>query len=175
MPAFSAVSIFSRIGRDTEPWCVGTSVPVASESLRATFSASRRLLQKTSVVFRAATSLTTVSIAGPHAEPSGSERKSLAGEVTVRSSFFRASTTTGRIARPVPAAKEATTSTGATVAESAIRCGEAPPARATSSSSRSSESARWLPRLVPATEWTSSRITVETPSSARRPDPVSIR
>ncbi len=95
-------SIFSRAGRETEPWCVGTSAPVASESFLATFSARRLLLQKTSVVFREATSATTASTAGPQAEPSGRERKSGAGEVTVRSSAFRASTTTGVIARPVP-------------------------------------------------------------------------
>ena len=36
-------------------------------------------------------------------------------------------------------------------------------------SSRSSESARWAPRFVPATAWTSSTITVSTPRSISRP------
>ena len=52
------------------------------------------------------------------------------------------------------------------------RCagGARPPAAATSASRRSSESARWAPRLSPATAWISSTITVRTPASPRRPD-----
>ena len=41
---------------------------------------------------------------------------------------------------------------------------------ATSASSRSSDSARWAPRLSAATAWISSTITVRTSRSARRPD-----
>ena len=47
--------------------------------------------------------------------------------------------------------------------------------RSSSASRRSSESARWAPRLVPATACTSSRITVSTPRSASRACEVSIR
>ncbi|CAM5309403.1 hypothetical protein SGRI78S_01035 [Streptomyces griseus subsp. griseus] len=65
----------------------------------------------------------------------------------------------------------ATSSTGRTVADRPIRRA----GRASSSSSRSRERARWAPRFVPATACTSSRITVSTPASASRAEDVSIR
>ena len=67
-----------------------------------------------------------------------------------------------------PPRKRATSDSGRWVAERPIRWGAGFPAAATSASSRSSESARWAPRFVPATAWTSSTITVRTPVSVRR-------
>ncbi len=64
---------------------------------------------------------------------------------------------TSSIARP-PATKRPISSSGRCVAESPIRCG----ATEQSASSRSTEIARWEPRLVPATACTSSRISVST-------------
>ena len=92
------------------------------------------------------------------------------GTTTVRSQRFSdggATTSTGAW----PPRKRATSSSGRTVADSPIRCA----GRASSSSSRSSDRARWAPRLVPATACTSSRITVSTPRSASRACEVSIR
>ena len=78
-------------------------------------------------------------------------------------------------ARPPPAAPPArnvaTSSTGRTVADSPIRCAGA----SSSASSRSSDSARCAPRLVPATACTSSMITVRTPRSDSRAAEVSSR
>ncbi len=66
----------------------------------------------------------------------------------------------------VPTRKRATSSIGFWVAESPIR----PMRRPHSASSRSSDSARWLPRLLCATAWISSTITVRVPPSMARPD-----
>ncbi len=57
------------------------------------------------------------------------------------------------------------------MADSPIRCGGA----SVTSSSRSSDSARWAPRLVVAMAWISSMITVSTPRSVSRAADVSIR
>ncbi len=69
-----------------------------------------------------------------------------------------------------PTRRRAATSMGRTVAESPMRCGRGRPDETTRSSSRSTESARWAPRLSGATAWISSRITVRTRASERRPD-----
>ena len=63
-----------------------------------------------------------------------------------------------------PPRKRATVSSGRCVAESPIRCS----GRRATSSSRSSDSARWAPRLVPTTAWISSTITVSTDASVAR-------
>ena len=76
-------------------------------------------------------------------------------------------TVTGR----PPARNRATSSTGRTVADSPIRCA----GRSSSASSRSSETARCAPRLVPATACTSSMMTVRTPVSISRARLVSSR
>ena len=70
-----------------------------------------------------------------------------------------------------PPRKRATSSSGRCVADRPIRCG----GRSVTSSSRSSVSARWAPRLVAAIAWISSMITVSTPTSVSRADDVSIR
>ena len=69
-------------------------------------------------------------------------------------------TTTSR----VPPRKRATSSIGRTVADSPMRCAGS----SSSASRRSSDSARWAPRLVPLTACTSSTITVSTPRSDSR-------
>ena len=78
-----------------------------------------------------------------------------------------ATTSTGR----EPPRKRATSSIGRTVADRPMRWAGS----SSSSSSRSSDSARCAPRLVPATACTSSTITVSTPRSASRACEVSIR
>ena len=60
---------------------------------------------------------------------------------------------------------------GRTVADRPMRCA----GLSSSSSSRSSDSARWAPRLVPLTAWTSSTMTVSTPRSDSRAALVSTR
>ena len=92
------------------------------------------------------------------------------GTTTLRSHSFSeggATTSTGAD----PPRNRATSSTGRTVAERPIRWA----GLSSSSSSRSSEIARWAPRLVPATACTSSMITVSTPRSDSRACEVSIR
>ena len=70
-----------------------------------------------------------------------------------------------------PPRKAATRSMGRTVADSATRCTSWP----TRASNRSRLSARWLPRLVPATAWISSTMTVSTPVRVARAELVSMR
>ena len=92
------------------------------------------------------------------------------GTTTFRSHFFSdggATTSTGA----APPRNRATSSTGRTVADRPIRWA----GRSSSSSSRSRDTARWAPRLVPATACTSSTITVSTPRSDSRACEVSIR
>ena len=70
-----------------------------------------------------------------------------------------------------PPRKWAISSNGRWVADSPMRCGRA----LVISSSRSSESIRWAPRLVVAIAWISSMITVSTLTSVSRTFDVSIR
>ncbi len=65
-----------------------------------------------------------------------------------------------------PSRNSAMRSMGFCVAEMPMRTGGA----AQSSDRRSSDSARWAPRLLPATAWISSTITVRTVPSISRPD-----
>ena len=71
---------------------------------------------------------------------------------------------TSSISRPVPATNRPISASGRWVAESPIRWN----GPSTIRSRRSSESARCAPRFVPATECTSSRITVSIPRSVSR-------
>ena len=77
----------------------------------------------------------------------------------------------GSLGAEYPPRKRATSSSGRCVAESPMRCG----GRSVTASRRSSESARWAPRLVGARAWISSTITVSTPASVSAADDVSIR
>ncbi len=70
-----------------------------------------------------------------------------------------------------PPRKRAISSSGRWVADSPIRCGGV----SVIASRRSSESARCAPRLVAATAWISSTITVSTPRRVSRAEEVSIR
>ena len=161
-------------------------------------SAPRRELVNTSVDRCSATRSTTRSStcgqidgrgSGPAAAPDRS-RSSGVTSVPRRSDRSGTGTTTSTTiflvdggwttvtARPrssglrAPPRNSATASTGRTVADSPIRwAGPGPPGWSSRASSRSSDTARWAPRLVPATAWISSTITVRTPASpARAPD-----
>ena len=92
------------------------------------------------------------------------------GTETVRSQFFfdgGATISTGA----EPARNCATSSLGSTVAESPIRWA----GLGSRASRRSSDTARWAPRLVPATAWTSSTMMVSTSLSVSRALDVSMR
>ena len=105
----------------------------------------------------------------PAAEPSSSpvgwpsSLMSSTGTTTERSHSLVEGGATTRTGRP-PVRKVETSSIGRTVADRPIRWA----GRSSSSSSRSSVTARCAPRLVWATACTSSRITVSTPRSASR-------
>ena len=93
---------------------------------------------------------------------------------SIRFALAGCTTVTGR----APPRNVATSVGGRTVADSPTRCARPPgPASAgpRSASSRSSDSARCAPRLVPATAWTSSTMTVSTPRSVSRACEVSSR
>ena len=127
----------------------------------------------------AGASAVSVSVPGPArrgsvaaAVPGGGPGSAMSstGSRTVTSQRFSAggaTTVTGRS----PPRKAATRSIGRTVADSATRCTSRP----TSASRRSRLRARWLPRLVPATAWISSTITVSTPVSVCCAELVSMR
>ena len=92
------------------------------------------------------------------------------GTWTDSSNVLAAGGSTMRTGLP-PVRKRATSSGGRTVAESPMRwagCGS-------SASRRSSDSARWVPRLVAATAWISSTMTVRTAARDSRAADVSIR
>jgi hypothetical protein len=74
------------------------------------------------------------------------------------------------VSAPAPTRKRATSSMGFCVADRPMRTGRAPPCAMHSACSRSSDSARWLPRLLAAIAWISSTITLRTVDSIRRPD-----
>ncbi|OCI31543.1 hypothetical protein OERS_16700 [Oerskovia enterophila] len=117
---------------------------------------------------RGARSSAPVALLGPGALRR-SERSGT-GTTMSTSIFFSeggCTTTTSRpwsSGRRCPARKVATASTGRTVAESPTRCA----GTGSRASSRSSETARCAPRLVPATAWISSMMTVCTPASPAR-------
>ena len=100
-----------------------------------------------------------------------SSRMSSTGMITCRSSGFPVPASAIVTWRPSPPRKAATSCSGRCVADSPIRCTSRPVRWA----SRSSDSARWAPRLEPAMAWISSMITVSTPASVSRAPEVSIR
>ena len=71
-----------------------------------------------------------------------------------------------RYTLPAPTRNRATSSTGFCVADRPMRSSGRPH----SASSRSSDSARWLPRLSSASAWISSTITLRTVPSIARPE-----
>ena len=141
-------------------------------------SARRRELVNTSVEVWDATRSTTRSLtcgqierrcsspaALPTTSPVGVPRSDRSGTGTTTETSKRLSDggCTTRTGRP-PDRNRATSWTGRTVADSPTRCA----GRSSSASSRSRVTARWAPRLVPATAWISSRMIVSTPSSDSR-------
>ncbi len=180
-PDFRASSISTRASRLTEPWwarAIGSSASSLSRSARR--SASRRLLTNTRVERCARTSSSSSGYTAGQIErgppslapwtssiltsgiPSGSPRSS-SGTTTRRSSSLRTPASTIVTGRSPPTSR-ATSSSGRWVAERAIRWGS----RSHCSASRSSDSIRCAPRLVEATAWISSRITLSTPVSISR-------
>ncbi len=118
---------------------------------------------------------------GPPAPPPGvtgwpRSAMSSTGTITSTSSSLRVPASTmvtgrGRPSSPKPPRKRAISSRGRCVAERPMRWGGA----SHTASSRSSERARWAPRLVEATAWISSMITASTPARVSRTAEVSIR
>ena len=94
-----------------------------------------------------------------------SSRMSSTGITTSRSSSLRWPASTSVISRPVPATNRPISASGRCVADSPIRWN----GRSTTRSSRSSETERCVPRFVPATACTSSRISVSTLRRISRP------
>ena len=198
-PALSCSSMRTRCSRARLPWWArATSSPASSLSRSARRSARRRLLTKIRVERWALTSSSSSGyIAGqiervrdsPPASsarsstgtgaPVPSSRMSSTGTMTCRSSCFAAPASTivtgrGRPSASWPPRKRAISDSGRWVAERPMRWSR-PPSSATRRSSRSRLSARWVPRLVPATAWISSTITARTPARMSRPREVSSR
>ncbi len=162
-----------------------TASSASSLSRAVSFSASRREFANT-IVERCSRTRSRIrcSTAGqidafcsapaaePDTSPVGCPRTDMSstGTSTRTSMVLAVFGCTTRTGRP-PARNEQTSSTGRTVADSPIRCA----GFSSSASSRSSDSARCPPRLVPATACTSSRITVRTPRSDSRAAEVRIR
>jgi hypothetical protein len=186
-PTFRSSSISVRCSRLTEPWCArASSVPASSLRLAQSRSARRRELANTIVERWPRMSSTSRSsmwgqiedrsgtpAADPDAgsfETSPMAAMSSTGTTTERSKAFSlggATTVTGRR----PPRKRATSSSGRTVADRPMRRA----GRSSSSSRRSRLRARWAPRLVATTEWTSSTITVSMWARASRALEVSSR
>ena len=186
-PALRSSSISVRCSRLTEPWWArASSVSASSLRLAQSRSARRRELANTMVERWARISSTSRSSmwgqieersGTPEADPDAGSSDaspmaamSSTGTTTERSNAFSlggATTVTGR----GPPRKRATSSRGRTVADRPMRRA----GRSSSSSRRSRLSARWAPRLVATTEWTSSTITVSTWASASRALEVSSR
>ena len=194
-PSLSASSISRRCSRAMLPWWARTSSsPARSLSRWARRSARRRLLVKTIVLWWARMSSRIrgwiagqmlVRMSSRQAGPPGwsssgrtspSRLMSSTGTTTSRSSALRVPASTIATSRPapMPPRNRAIVSSGRCVAESPIRwSGGAAGGRRRSSRSR--DRARWAPRFVPATAWTSSRMTVSTPRSVSRAAEVRIR
>ena len=192
-PVFRPSSMARRCSRDTEPWWALTiSSPARALSWAARRSTRVRLFEKMIVERWARTSSRRRGYIAGQIErrrggvPGSAGGRSASGRVmsstgtTIsRSSCLSrgASTTATGRGRQVPRAtvppprKRAMASRGRWVAERPMRCGGA----SAISSRRSSERARWEPRLVPATAWTSSTMTQRTGVRISRADEVSSR
>ena len=167
-PSFSRCSARSRCSLERLPWWVATfSAPTRSARCRVARSARRRLLTKISVVRCAWTSSASRSYSSPQTSfdmiASSGERGS--SSARSRSRTWPVSTISAAAPR-VPTRKRAMSSSGFTVAERPTRTGGLPH----SASSRSRDNIRCEPRLEPATECSSSTITLRTLFSIARPD-----
>ncbi len=186
-PPLRASSTSTRCSRASEPWCARVRFsPASSLSAPARRSAERRLLTNTIVerCVRMRSSSTgwiegQIEAMSPAARSSRgppTTARSSTGTMTSRSSCLRTPASTTATSRGVPGASKpprnrATSSSGRWVADRPIRWNGRP----VSASRRSSESMRWAPRLVAATEWISSRMTVWTPRRVSRAEDVSSR
>ena len=121
-------------------------------------------------VFQASAGGTAEPRSATRVERAATRAMSGTGTRTERSMAGAAPAPTTRTGR-LPPRKRATRSGGRTVAERPTRWA----GRSSRQSSRSSERARWAPRLESAREWTSSTITVSTRPSTRAALEVSMR
>ena len=199
-PAFRSSSMSVRCSRARLPWWArATSSSASSFRRSASRSAPRRLLTKMRVLRWARTSSSsagymagqmdrrvapppmTSSRSWPPPSPgpragSAISRMSSTGTITSRSRSFTRPASTTLTGRGAPSAswpprKRAISLRGRCVALSPMRCTGPSAMR----SSRSSDRARWLPRLVPAIAWISSTITPVTPRRMSSPRLVSSR
>jgi len=167
-PSFSRRSARWRRSRDRLPWWAATaSAPSRSPRCNVTRSTSRRVLTNTSVDRCARASAATRSYSSTHCSLVHTAPSSSSGTSTARSRSRRWPTSTTSGDGRSPTSSRAATSSGRTVADSPTRCSLC---GAVNACRRSSDSARWAPRLSAATAWISSTITVLTSRSARRPD-----
>ncbi len=175
-PRLRPSSMAARFSRATDPWCASaSSSPAESLIAAATRSARRRLFTKTRVERCARISSTRRAWMLGHelvgsGGASADARLGVPVSTTSRSSLRApASTIAAGRGRPSekPASRRATSSSGRCVALSPMRCngGACPGLRA---SRRSSDSARWAPRLVETRAWISSTMTVSTEESVSR-------
>ena len=164
-PRLSFSSAASRMARDMLPWCATTwSSPSRCASWCATRSTWRRVLTNTSVVRCARISSATRSQVSSRCSLEATAFSSSRGTSTATSSTRPDPLSTIAQARP-PVRNRPISSIGLWVAERPTRTHRRPQ----SASSRSSERARWAPRLSRATAWISSTITVRTVRSVLRP------
>ena len=180
-PAFSCSSTTSRSSRASEPWwarAIGSSASSFSRS--ASRSAARRLLTKISVERCSRDELEQLRVHRrpdrlARAPPGPRTGRARGPAAPARPSTPPARGSSGRAAcarrcrRPCSAAcgptmKRPTSSSGFCVADSPTRWTSRPAC----STRRSSVSARCAPRLVWATAWISSRITVSVPAKISR-------
>ena len=159
-----------RRSRDRLPWCeVTCSSPSDSVSARATRSAMRRVLTNTSVVRCASMRARSRPYTSAQTSPDITASSGDSGSSSARSRSLVWPVSTMVQVPGVPSSqpvrKWATVSMGRWVADSPMRV----TGRPASASRRSSESARWAPRLLPATAWISSTMAVPTLASMARP------
>jgi len=195
-PAFRRCSALKRVSFDRLPWWAATlSSPSRSASWRDTRSTPRRVFENTNVVWCSSMSLASWSYTVAQTSPditasSGADgitrlmsRSRTCPELTIwvvvpgrgsRGSSGNSSLCGSCEPReplpgtaiPSPTRKRATSSMGFCVADKPMRCTGC----AAFAASRSSVSARCAPRLVCATAWISSTMTVRTVVNISRPE-----
>ena len=165
--AASRRSASSRASRARLPWWARTASPGSrSPSAWVSRSAIRRVFTNTRVVRCSAIRAAIRSRMSSMISWVATAPSSLPG-TSIRRSRSRRPPTAMTAGPPSLRGlrKRATSAAGRTVAERPMRCSGRPATR----SSRSRESARWLPRLSRARAWISSTITVSAPPRSVRP------
>ena len=171
-PSRSRRSDSNRRSRDSDPWCAATrSSPSRSDSRCATRSTSRRVFTNTSVDRCCSANFAMASSACAHCSCVAIGPSSLSGNSMARSIARRWPTSTmaqsgAPSAPPAPVRKRAISSMGRCVADRPTRVTACLELR----QRRSTLMDRCEPRLLGATAWSSSRMSVRTPDSPRRPD-----